>query len=363
MAGMRWVVDGNAAGFSEFGAGFLDPATAERVIGETRTALVHSASLLELRRETGFVRHCHGDLHLRNIVLCDGSPTIFDGVEFNDEIACVDVLYDLAFLLMDLWRRGMPTHANTVWNGYLAKAGDLAGIGLMRPFLSCRAAIRAKTNVTALRVQAEPARAGELERAAREYLAMAERLLHPPPPCLVAIGGLSGSGKSTVARAIAPFLGAVPGAIVLRSDEIRKQMSGVPMPTRLDCAAYRSEVTSKVYEALMERAGLTLRGGFAAVVDATFLRANDREAIEAVARAAAVPFVGLWLTAPTQMMLERLQARESDASDADAEVLRSQRAQDIGAIAWRRLDNRASIVGVQEKALALLHSCINDVPQ
>jgi hypothetical protein len=361
-AGMRWVVDGNAAGFSEFGAGLFDPATVGRVMSETRAALERSASLLEIRREKGFVRECHGDLHLRNIILRNGNPTIFDGVEFNDEIACVDVLYDLAFLLMDLWRRRMPAHANTVWNRYLTETGDLAGSGLMPLFLSCRAAIRAKTNATALRVRSDPDHSGDLEIAAREYLAMAERLLDPPPPCLVAIGGLSGSGKSTAARALAPFLGPTPGAIVLRSDEIRKEMCGVPMLTRLGPESYSATVNRDVYDTLLERARLALRGAFTAIVDAAFLDADNRQAIEIVARTANVPFIGLWLEAPLRAMLERLQTRAHDASDADADVLHRQRAHHLGAISWHRLDSSASIDVVREKALALLRGHINDAP-
>jgi aminoglycoside phosphotransferase family enzyme/predicted kinase len=361
-AGMRWVADGNAAGFSEFGSALFDPATVARVVADTRAVLARSASLLESRREAGFVRQCHGDLHLRNIVLYNGAPTLFDGVEFNDEIACVDVLYDLAFLLMDLWRRELPVHANDLWNRYLTDTEDLGAIQLMPLFLSCRAAIRAKTNATALRLQTDPARVRELETSAREYLAMAERLLHPLRGCLVAIGGRSGSGKSTIARALAPFLGAVPGAIVARSDEIRKRICGVPLLTRLGREGYTAEITNKVYETLAERAGLTVRGGFTVIVDATFLRVTDRQAIEAVARTAAVPFVGLWLEGSLQTLLERLQHREHDASDADATVLRMQYAHDVGAVSWHRLDSSASIEAVTKKALSLLQGHINDAP-
>ncbi|MGE0706356.1 MAG: AAA family ATPase [Vicinamibacterales bacterium] len=353
-AGMRWVIDGNATGFSEFGSGLFEPTTVARVMADTRTVLDRCAALLESRREAGFVRQCHGDLHLRNIVLYKGTPTLFDGIEFNDEIACVDTLYDLAFLLMDLWRRQLPAQANTLWNQYLAETEDLGGIGLIPLFLSCRAAIRAKTNATALSVQTDAARVREIQGSAREYLEMAGRLLHPQPACLVAIGGLSGSGKSTLARRLAPLLGAVPGAVVLRSDEIRKRICGAPLLTRLGPEAYTPTITEKVYETLIERAGMTVRGGFAAIVDATFLRASDRQDIEALARAAAVPCVGLWLEGPVQTLLERLQHRKHDASDADASVLRTQSRQDVGRITWHRLDTSASIDSVTEKAMSLL---------
>ena len=193
-----------------------------------RAELDRRGALLDARRDADFVRQCHGDLHLRNIVLLDGRPTLFDGVEFNDKISCTDVLYDLTFLLMHLWRRRLPRHANEVWNQYLTDTGDLKGLPLLPLFLSCRAAVRAKTSATAARFQDDAARRRELQDLARKYLTMAEGLLHPARPCLVAIGGLSGSGKSTLALSLAPSVGAVPGAVVLRSDEIRKRLGGVP---------------------------------------------------------------------------------------------------------------------------------------
>ncbi len=180
--GMAWVIEGNAAGFAEFGNACLEPSAAERVTDESWRELDRDAALLEERREAGFVRQCHGDLHLRNIVMLDGRPTLFDGVEFNDEISCTDVLYDLAFLLMDLWRRRLPRHANAVWNRYLAETADLAGVSLLPLFLSCRAAVRAKTSATAAHLQEDAARRSELQGLAREYLAMAGQLLHPSRP-------------------------------------------------------------------------------------------------------------------------------------------------------------------------------------
>ena len=141
----------------------LDPSACRRLTEAARAELERHGALLDERRASGFVRQCHGDLHLRNIVLLDGRPTLFDGVEFNDKIACTDVLYDLAFLLMDLWRRGLPRHANAVWNRYLADTGDLHGLSLLPLFLSCRAAVRAKTSATAARLQPDVRRASELQ--------------------------------------------------------------------------------------------------------------------------------------------------------------------------------------------------------
>jgi uncharacterized protein len=359
-AGMRWVIDGNADGFAEFGARLFDPAAVARLNADTRASLDRCRSLLDARRERGFVRRCHGDLHLRNIVLYEGRPVLFDGVEFSDDIACVDVLYDLGFLLMDLWRRHLPAHANAVWNRYLSETGDLDGIGLMPFFLSCRAAIRAKTAATALRVQADATRAGELQTAAREYLSMAGQLLHPRARCLVAVGGLSGSGKSTISRALAPSVGTVPGALVLRSDEIRKAICRVSALTRLGPEGYATEITDTVYATLNERAALALRGGYSVVVDAVFLDMAKRQTIERTAISAGAPFIGLWLEAPAPVLVDRLGDREDDPSDADVAVLRMQREQDAGALSWHRLDTSASIDAVREAALRLVERNTND---
>jgi aminoglycoside phosphotransferase family enzyme/predicted kinase len=336
--GMAWIVEGNAAAFEEFGRGILDAFASARLTTATRAELQRRNGLLDARREAGFVRQCHGDLHLRNIVLIDGRPTLFDAIEFNDEIACGDVLYDLAFLLMDLWRRELPRHANAVWNGYLAETNDFAGIALMPLFLSCRAAVHAKTSATAAHMQEDPARRCDLEEEARSYLAMAERLLHPSSPCVVAVGGLSGSGKSTMAVRLAPDIGPVPGAVVLRSDEVRKRLCGVAPLERLGPEGYRLEVSERVYTTLVLHAGEIIRAGHSVIVDAVHARPADRERIEHVATAAGVPFIGVWLDAPESALIDRLQRRERDVSDADASVVRMQLAQTIGPMAWHRVD-------------------------
>ena len=352
--GMAWVVDGNAAGFAEQGAGILNPAACGDLTRSSRAQLDTHGRLLDARRDNGFVRQCHGDLHLRNIVLLDGCPTLFDAIEFNDEIACIDVLYDLAFLLMDLWRRQLPRHANAVWNGYLAEAKDLGGIPLLPLFLSCRAAVRAKTSATAATLQADLQRRRELQETARDYLAMAHRLLSPPPACLLAIGGVSGSGKSTVAKALAPLVGAVPGAVVIRSDETRKQLCGVDPLQRLDAQGYTADVTRRVYATIAQRAAAVVAGGHAAIVDAVYARPDDREAIERAAAAAHVPFIGVWFEAPESLLIARSAQRRLDASDADAAVIRGQLARDPGAISWYRIDASRALDDVLQAVASML---------
>ena len=359
LAGMTWVIEGNAAGLAEFGAACLDPSGVDRVTAGARAEVARRGALLGARRDGGLVRQCHGDLHLRNIVLLDGRPTLFDGVEFSDAVSCTDVLYDLAFLVMDLWRRGLPRHASAVWNYYLAETGDISGISLLPLFLSCRAAVRAKTSATAAQAQSDTRRRGELYELAREYLALAERLLHPPPPCLIAVGGFSGSGKSTLALGLAPSVGAVPGAVVLRSDEIRKQLCGVRMLDRLGPEGYSSEMSDRVYAALAERARRVIQGGHSATVDAVYARTADRIAIERIASNASVPFLGIWLDAPESALMARTGQRRNDPSDADPGIVRLQRAQDTGHIAWTRLDAAGPVELVLQSAVSLLrqHLC------
>lgn len=351
---MARVIDGNAAGLGEEGSGILDAIRVARLTDRARFACDRGGVLLDSRCEDGLVRHCHGDLHLRNIVLIDGQPTLFDAIEFNDELAWTDVLYDLAFLLMDMWRLGLPHHANTVWNGYLADTMDLDGLSLMPLFLSCRAAVRAKTTSASANLQTEPGRRSELQALARDYLAMAEDLLAPPPPCLIAVGGPSGSGKSTLVMALAPSLGAAPGAVVIRSDEFRKKLCGLMPLGRLGPEGYTDETNQRVYRAIMEHADKVIRGGYCAVTDAVFARSADRDAVQHVAAAAGVPFLGLWLEAPERVLMSRVARRGPDVSDAGPDVVRQQLAQQSDEVRWHRLDASGTRPQVCDDALEIV---------
>ena len=351
---MRRVLEGNAVGLRVEGAGVLDPMRCSRLTDRARFVLDCSGVLLDQRRTDGLVRHCHGDLHLRNIVLLDGQPTLFDAIEFNDDISSIDVLYDLAFLLMDLWRLGLPHHANVVWNRYLADTSDLDGLRLMPVFLSCRAAVMAKTTATAANLQTDTGRRLEMQALANDCLAIAEAALEPPKPRLIAVGGLSGSGKSTLAMDLAPSMGAVPGAVVIRSDEIRKQLCGVKPLDRLGPEGYTDEVSRRVYATLMEHADKVVRGGYTAIADAVFAESGHRDAIQHVATAAGVPFVGLWLEAPESVLISRVVGRGPDGSDAGFEVVRRQLTYRLDALRWHRLDASGTRQQICEAVGALL---------
>jgi uncharacterized protein len=307
------------------------------MVRQDTVAALHAASLSELhaiagllnaRRMAGKVRRCHGDLHLRNIFLLEDEPTLFDCIEFSDELSCIDVLYDLAFLLMDLCHRGLLDLANTVLNRYLDRTGDIEGLRALPLFMSVRAAIRAK--VAAL---SGPGAAGD----AADYTTLASEMLRRQPMRLIAVGGLSGSGKSTVAAALAPEFLPAPGARVIRSDVLHKAMLNAAPEERLLPEAYEPSIRAKVYAMVADQTVRALASGVTVIVDATFLAAQQRDQIEALASRAMVPFTGLWLAGTEPILAERLDRRVGDASDADAAVLHQQLLVDTGAIPWHRI--------------------------
>lgn len=320
---------GSNAGHLRALAPRLGAADVERLIGATDAAFEQAAPLLDARRGQGFSRRCHGDLHLGNILLENGAPVLFDCIEFNDRLSEIDVLYDLAFLLMDLDFRGRRDAAVRVLSAYLDEAqrdfpaGVHESLSMLPLMLSVRAAVRCHVR----------AHAGD-DGGARAYLAAALAHLDPPRPVLVAVGGYSGSGKSTFARAVAPLLGASPGAVVLRSDEIRKRLWGVAPTERLPPEAYAGKVGKHVYRRLFEEAELCLKAGRAVVLDAVFMKAAERD------RAAVcdAPFEGVWLDAPPELLRGRIADRVNDASDADLRVLAMQLRQEPGELGWPRLD-------------------------
>ena len=284
------------------------------------------------------MRHCHGDLHLRNICLIDGTPTIFDGIEFDDRLSCIDVLYDLAFLLMDLEHRELRAFGNAALNHYLQRFGRTDGLAALPLFLSTRACVRAKVSASAGASQQDIAARARKEDEAKTYFRLAQSLLEPRSPGLLAIGGLSGTGKTILARRLAPMFGPNPGALHLRSDVIRKTLAGADELTRLPQSAYSQTMNERVYTALAEKAGEALAGGHAVIVDAIYLKPAERLFIEEVARRHAVPFHGLWLQAPTDTLLRRVANRTGDASDATTDVVRRQMTLQAGDIGWRRID-------------------------
>ncbi|WP_341990022.1 AAA family ATPase [Azorhizobium sp. AG788] len=333
------------------------PASEASALAEAaRAALVRCTPVLQERAAAGYVRRCHGDLHLRNIARIGGHPVLFDAIEFNPALATCDVLYDLAFLLMDLCERDFRAQANIVLNRYLW-AADLdthySGLAALPLFLSTRAAIRAKVGAPAAAGLSGAAKASAIDDA-RAYFRAASSFLHDGPPHLVAVGGLSGTGKTTLAFGLAPELGPQPGAVVLRSDIERKALAGVAETERLPPSAYTAAATQAVYDRLRHRASLALAAGRSVIVDAVHARADERIAIADVAKRAGISFTGLWLEAPVDTLRDRVSRRHGDASDADAAVVAQQARYDLGPITWRTIDvSGGATAGLRDARLAV----------
>jgi aminoglycoside phosphotransferase family enzyme/gluconate kinase len=298
----------------------------ERGVEEERRSV---ESLLPQRKQHGFIRECHGDLHLVNITLIDGRVTLFDCIEFNAELRWIDVFSDVAFLVMDLEDRGYRHFAFRFLNGYLHRGGDYRGLGVLRYYLVYRALVRAK--VAMLRRQqagrdSETFKLADSEYA--QYARLAEHYLAPRQPLLMITCGLSGSGKSTIARQLCEGC----GMIQIRSDVERKRMSGLQAAdnsrSALGGGLYSPDQTEKTYRRLAELAGAALQAGYPVIVDATFLQRRYRDLFKGLAQQRGVPFTILHCVASDDELERRIRARQmegSDASEADLAVLASQR--------------------------------------
>jgi aminoglycoside phosphotransferase family enzyme/predicted kinase len=320
------ILAGLAATETEGAAALHVRRRSARLFERLEAELTRRTPQIEARREAGFVRHGHGDLHLRNICVFDGKVTPFDALAFDPAMATADVLYDLAFLLMDLEARGLHGHANAAMNRYWDASGEAeAALALLPLFMALRATVR----------MAVLTEGGALDEAA-DYHRLALRLLAPARPRLVAVGGLSGSGKSAAARAVAPGLAGACGARLLRSDILRKRRAGVDAAQRLGDAAYGAAARAAVYRDLAGRASQALAAGASVVADATFREAAARRAIEAAAWGQ--DFTGLWLRAPAAVRGARVAARTGDPSDITAELAAGQsEPADLGP-SWQILD-------------------------
>lgn len=282
------------------------------------------AGIFQQRREQGFIRACHGDLHLGNIAMIGGDVIFFDAIEFNEGLRWIDVASDLAFLLMDLTDRGCPQWAWQTLNHWLAATGDYAALAVLRFYLVYRAMVRAK--VQALRwaqVQHDAAEQQLCLQRCAGYLQLAQFYIQAAPPALAITHGVSGSGKSYGAAQLAGALGLVH----LRADVERKRLVGLPATARGDASLYTPAMTGRTYRRLAELATLALRHGYAVVVDATFLDGQQRQFFQQLARQQGAAYLVLAFQADPAQLEENVRRRQqlgTDASDADVAVLRQQ---------------------------------------
>jgi aminoglycoside phosphotransferase family enzyme/adenylate kinase family enzyme len=334
--------------------GLLDHVFSKSEIEGFRTAtsieLERCMELMDERARAGFIRRCHGDLHLRNLIMHKGVPTPFDALEFDERMATTDVLYDLAFLLMDLCHRDLTEQSNAVLNHYFlhSKISQLQGLSLLPIFLACRACIRAMTTAQAIKADLE--HQFELRSEAISYLQSSRQFLKRQAPVLIAIGGLSGTGKSTLSQKLASSVVKAPGALLLHSDAERKVAEGVDEKACLPDERYTKEASNENYNRLRQKTSIALAADWPVIVDAVFLRYKERFLIEQCADEYGCRFVGIWLTADTKTLQQRIAARVNDISDATVAVLDLQLLQDQGPMTWQTLNTHCSRASVFEQA-------------
>lgn len=280
------------------------------------------------RAAGGFVRECHGDLHLGNVVLLQRRPVPFDCIEFNEALRWIDVMSEVAFVVMDLADRGHPELGWRLLNRYLEATGDYAGMTVLRFYLVYRALVRAKVHLMrAHQPGLAPAVKARLRRAFRGYLRLAQRFAAPGRTGLIITHGLSGCGKTTATESLIAELGAVR----VRSDLERKRMHRLaPLAasgSALAAGIYTRKASAALYRRLGALARIVLKAGWPVVVDATFLKRTERQALRVVAEQQDAPFVILNFRAPLAVLHERVvarRARADDASEADLAVLERQ---------------------------------------
>ena len=279
------------------------------------------------RREGGFVRECHGDLHLGNIAVIDGEVTIFDCIEFNEQMRWIDVMSEVAFTAMDLQDRGHAELAHRFVNAYLEITGDYAGLSVLRFYLVYRALVRAK--IALLRaIQLPPGEARAPLYAERDgYLRLAEAYARSPEPAILITHGITGCGKTTLSQALLEQI----GAIRIRTDVERKRLHGLAPTARSDAATarmlYGADATRRTYDHVLHLAASVAAAGFVAIVDGTFLRRWQRDRFRRLAAELGIPFVIVAFSASEGVLRRRVAERArrgTDASDADVAVLEHQ---------------------------------------
>jgi aminoglycoside phosphotransferase family enzyme/predicted kinase len=299
----------------------------EAVANWCQQEFVTRRDILDMRRCNGFVRECHGDLHLGNLTIIDGRITPFDGIEFNSRLRWIDVMSETAFLIMDVRDRGYPQLSYRLLNQYLQHTGDYAGVAVLRYYLVYRALVRAKVavlrQVSADSTQAKQAAWSEYA----SYMVLAAHYVKPPSPVLIITHGVSGSGKSFYAAQLAEQL----GAIQIRSDLERKRLHGYAAEANtqsgIQAGIYSADASERTYQRLVLLARTVIEAGFPVIVDATFLQYTRREQFRQLSASLAVPFVLLHFDADREILCARIRSRQAagdDPSEAGIAVLEAQ---------------------------------------
>jgi len=339
----------NLAGCAEFSPAVLDRSNIER-LRELSAAVLSNKRGLITRRQTTHVRQLHGDLHLKNMCVYKNRAALFDGIEFNPELSNCDVWADLAFLIMDLLFRGLEEKAALVWNHYLQETDDFEGFELLDLYVSYRAAIRARISCLEIESAGSEEAGATLAATAESYIKLALETLKPHSRRVIAIGGLAGTGKSTLSSILSQSLSAVH----IRSDAVRKHLCGVPVALKAPPSAYTVEMNSRTYRGMLERANRVLESNHPVVLDAVYHSQRWRDEVEEFADKLGAPFVGIWCEVPLKTAQERVRLRTGDISDADESVVSLQQTYPLGDMHWHRLDTSQHETQTAECALGWL---------
>jgi aminoglycoside phosphotransferase family enzyme/predicted kinase len=301
-----------------------DLADLDALAAWTRAQHADCASAMAQRRAQGFVRECHGDLHLGNVAIVDGAPLIFDCIEFSDELRWIDVMNEVAFMTMDLQARGRPDLAQRFLNAYLEITGDYAGLAVLRFYLVYRALVRAKVACLRAAQLGSGDVAASRRNECRAFIRLANELVRAPHPALVITHGLSGSGKTTLSQALLEQIGAVR----VRTDVERKRIHAVASangdPAAVTAELYTGAATRRTYRRVLALAQHVLAAGYPAIVDGAFLKLRQRRLARVLAARLDVPFAIVASTAREATLRQRIARRRAaanDASDADLAIL------------------------------------------
>lgn len=291
----------------------------------SKSELTKQQTVFAQRKTDGFIRHCHGDMHLRNLIWLNNKAVAFDCIEFNESFSWIDVISEIAFLMMDLQHRQQQQLANRFLNSYLEITGDYAGLSTLPFYLCYRALVRAKVN--ALRVTQKNSAKNETEKsiaAFESYLELASSYIKHDTAKLIITRGLSASGKSTVSQQLVDKA----DMIRIRSDIERKRLFNVPLTkgavNKIDSGIYTTQASEQTYTKLAELASTIIRSGYSVIVDAAFLKYEQRQPFQQLASRLGVCYIILEITAPAEILRKRIKKRKNDVSDADLTVLEHQ---------------------------------------
>ena len=348
----------NESVLSCFCPDIFDKKKVDELTRKSLKALSEQSRLISLRQKSGAVRKCHGDLLLSNIGYTGDDFLFFSPIEYNEHLCCIDTLYDLADVLMDFESKNLRRLNNILFNHYMAHTNDIDGFPLLPLYQSLRAARRAAVSAkksTLLRGWDKR----RMKKEACHYFDLAQHFLSGCCPILIACGGLSGSGKSRVARELGGYLDPAPGAVILRDDIIKKQIMGLAPTQKLDKKYETPAFEEVVYDILRQQAQTALSVGSCVILDALFYNENERKAVEQLAKEKGVPFVGLWMDAPIQVRTERVKTRLRNPSDVkEKQQLEEQLNIETGPISWHRIMTDGSRKKTLQKALSFVRRAI-----